>query len=72
MSKQKFQDNLGILGLPDRAAFDAMVDLTPEVVPYKEEMLELLESVSSEDLDNFLSDPFPTDLAKAIQKLRTD
>ena len=36
MSKQVFEDNLRVLGLPDRAAFNAMIELTPDTLPYKE------------------------------------
>ena len=72
MSKQTFDDNLKVLGLPDRATFNAMVDMTPETIPFKDEMLEVMESISAIDLANFLNVVPPTDLAIAFQNLRTD
>ena len=72
MNKQVFEDNLKVLGLPDRAAFNAMVELTPDTVPYKEEMLEVMESIDSGDLLDFIEAPFPTDLAIAFKNIRTD
>jgi hypothetical protein len=72
MSKQTFEDNLKVLGLPDRAAFNAMVDLTPDTIPYKEEMLEVLESIAPNELEAFIEAPHPTDLALAFKSLRTD
>lgn len=72
MSKQVFENNLKVLGLPDRAAFNAMVDLTPDTIPYREEMLEVLESIDSGDLVDFIDAPFPTDLAIAFKNLRAD
>ena len=72
MSKQVFENNLKVLGLPDRAAFNAMVDLTPDTIPYRDEMLEVMESIDSGDLADFIEAPFPTDLAIAFKNLRTD
>lgn len=72
MSKQIFDDNLQVLGLPDRAAFNAMIELTPSAIPYKDEMIEVLESISSADLTDFIDAPQPTDLAIAFKSLRTD
>jgi hypothetical protein len=72
MSKQVFEENLQILGLPDRAAFNAMVELTPDVLPFKEEMLEVLESIKKQDLIDFIDSPLPTDLALAFRNLRAD
>lgn len=73
MSKQIFDENLKqVLGLPDRAAFNAMIDLTPDTLPYKEEMVEVLESIAPQDLIDFIEAPNPTDLAIAFKNLRTD
>lgn len=72
MSKQVFEDNLKVLGLPDRAAFNAMIELTPNTIPYKEEMLEVLESINPKELEDFINATHPTDLALAFQSLRTD
>lgn len=72
MSKKTFTENLQVLGLPDRVAFDALVELTPDTIPYKEEMLEVLETISPEDLLEFIEAPNPTDLAIAFQSLKTD
>mgnify|MGYP003409005208 FL=1 len=72
MSKQTFDDNLKVLGLPDRAAFNAMVDMTPDTIPFKDEMLEVLESIDAGELADFIDAPHPTDLAIAFQNLRTD
>lgn len=72
MSKQVFESNLEVLGLPNRAAFDAMIELTPEVVPFKEEMIEVLESIDAAALSDFIDAVHPTELALAFQKLRTD
>ena len=72
MSKQVFEDNLKVLGLPDRAAFNAMVELTPDTIPYKDEMLEVLESISAEDLTTFMEAIPPTDLAIAFKNLKAD
>lgn len=72
MSKQVFEDNLKVLGLPDRAAFNAMVALTPDTIPYKEEMEEVLESIGSQDLADFIDATHPTDLAIAFKNLRAD
>lgn len=72
MSKQIFSDNLKVLGLPDRAAFDAMIELTPDTLPYKEEMLEVMESIDPKDLMDFIDNTHPTDLAIAFKNLRTD
>lgn len=72
MSKQVFEDNLKVLGLPDRAAFNAMVELTPDTIPYKEEMLEVLESINPKELAEFIDATHPTDLAIAFKNLRTD
>lgn len=72
MSKQTFDDNLKVLGLPDRAALNAMIDLTPDTIPYKEEMLEVLESINPKELAEFIDATHPTDLAIAFKNLRTD
>lgn len=72
MSKQIFEENLQVLGLPDRAAFNAMVELTPDTLPYKDEMLEVLESINREELIAFIDTPLPTDLALAFRNLRAD
>lgn len=72
MSKQVFEENLQVLGLPDRAAFNAMVELTPATLPYKDEMLEVLESITREELIAFIDTPLPTDLALAFRNLRAD
>lgn len=72
MSKQVFDDNLQVLGLPDRAAFNAMIELTPSAVPYKDEMIEVLECISTAELADFIDAPLPTDLAIAFKSLRTD
>jgi hypothetical protein len=72
MSKQTFDDNLKVLGLPDRAAFNAMIDLTPDTIPYKEEMIEVLESIDAKELEAFIEATHPTDLALAFKSLRTD
>ncbi len=72
MSKQVFDENLKVLGLPDRAAFNAMVDLTPDTLPYKEEMIEVMESIGSQELADFIDATHPTDLAIAFKNLRTD
>lgn len=72
MTKQVFDSNLEVLGLPNRAAFDAMIELTPEVVPFKEEMVEVMESIKPTDLIDFIDAAHPTNLALAFQKLRTD
>lgn len=73
MSKQVFDQNVQqVLGLPDRAAFNAMVELTPDTLPYKEEMVEVLESIDAQDLVTFIEEPHPTDLAIAFKNLRTD
>lgn len=72
MSKQVFEENLQVLGLPDRAAFNAMVELTPDTVPYKEEMLEVLESINRQDFIDFIDAHLPTDLALAFRNLRAD
>lgn len=72
MSKQTFDENLKVLGLPDRAAFNAMVDLTPDTIPYKEEMIEVLESIAPADLKAFIEANNPTDLALAFKSLQTD
>lgn len=72
MSKKVFEENLQILGLPDKAAFNAMVELTPDTIPYRDEMLEVLESIKPEELTAFL-DAIPlTDLAIAFKNLRAD
>lgn len=72
MSKQVFEENLKVLGLPDRAAFNAMVELTPDTVPYKDEMLEVMESIDSKDFIDFIDSNLPTDLAIAFKNLRAD
>lgn len=72
MSKQVFDENLKILGLPDRAAFNAMVELTPDTIPYKDEMLEVLESIDPKALADFIDATHPTDLAIAFKNLRAD
>ena len=72
MSKQVFDDNLNVLGLPDKAALNAMIDMTPDTIPYKDEIFEVMESISAVDLANFLEVVPPTDLAIAFQNLRTD
>lgn len=72
MSKQVFEDNLKVLGLPDRAAFNAMVELTPDTIPYKEEMLEVMESIDSKDLIDFIGAPLPTDLAIAFKNIQAN
>lgn len=72
MSKQKFDENLQVLGLPDRAAFNAMIELTPDTLPYKEDMIEIMESISQKELADFIDATFPTDLAIAFKNLRTD
>jgi hypothetical protein len=72
MNKHVFEDNLAVLGLPDRAAFTAMIELTPDTIPYKEEMLEVLESIDAKELADFIDAPHPTDLAIAFKNLRTD
>ena len=72
MNKQVFEDNLKVLGLPDRAAFNAMVELTPDTLPYKDEMLEVLESINAQELADFIDATHPTDLAIAFKNLRTD
>jgi len=72
MSKQVFDENLQVLGLPDRAAFNAMIELTPSAIPYKDEMIEVLESIKASDLADFIDASHPTDLALAFKSLRTD
>jgi hypothetical protein len=72
MSKQVFEENLQVLGLPDRAAFNAMVELTPDTLPYKDEMIEVLESIDKNELIDFIDAPLPTDLALAFRNLRAD
>ena len=72
MSKQVFEDNLRVLGLPDRAAFNAMIELTPDTLPYKEELIEVMESIDSGSLADFIDAAHPTDLAIAFKNLRTD
>lgn len=72
MSKKTLEENLQVLGIPDRVAFDALVSLTPEVVPYKDEMLEVLESIAPDRLADFIDATHPTDLAIAFQRLRTN
>lgn len=72
MSKKVFEENLQILGLPDKAAFNAMVELTPDTIPYRDEMLEVLESIKPEELTDFLDATPPTDLAIAFKNLRAD
>lgn len=72
MSKQRFEDNLKQLGLPDRAAFNAMVELTPSTIPFKDEMIEVLECIDPKELNEFIEDPNPTALATAFKALRTD
>lgn len=72
MSKKVFDENLQVLGLPDRAAFNAMVDLTPDTIPYREEMIEVLECIDPATFVDFIDDPNPTDLAIAFKNLRTD
>lgn len=71
MSKATFNDNLAVLGLPDRAALEAMFGLTPEAMPHKEEILEVMESISSEKLVDFLDAEPPTELSLAFRSLRT-
>lgn len=72
MTKQVFESNLEVLGLPTRAAFDAMIELIPEVIPFKEEMVEVMESIDPTDLTQFIDATHPTNLALAFQKIRTD
>lgn len=72
MSKKTLEENLLALGIPDKVAFDALVELTPEVVPLKEEMVEVLESIDKTALLEFLDAPHPTDLANAFQRIRAD
>lgn len=73
MSKQVFEENLQkVLGLPDRPAFNAMIELMPSAVPFKDEMIEVLESIAPEDLQAFIDDPHPTELALAFKSLKTD
>ena len=72
MSKQNFDENLKVLGLPDRAAFNAMIELTPTAIPHKDEMVEVMESIDSGALTEFLDATHPTDLALAFQSLRTN
>ena len=72
MSKQVFDSSLEVLGLPNRAAFDAMIELIPEVLPFKEEMVEVMESIDPTDLTQFIDATHPTNLALAFQKIRTD
>ena len=72
MSKITLENNLRELGIPDRAAFDAMVSLTPATIPYKEEMLEVLESINPEELVAFMNVAHPTDLAIAFRRIKTD
>ena len=72
MSKQIFDDNLKVLGLPDRAAFNAMVELTPDTMPYKDELIEVMESIDPKELTDFIDATHPTDLAIAFKNLRTD
>lgn len=72
MSKQIFNQNLLLLGIPDRPAFDALVGLTPEVAHLKDEMEEVLESIDSKELAEFIDATHPTELALAFQRLRTN
>lgn len=72
MSKKVFDENLQVLGLPDRAAFNAMIELTPDTIPYREEMIEVLECIDPGTFADFIDDPHPTDLAIAFKNLRTD
>lgn len=72
MSKKTFEENLLVLGIPDRPAFDALVELTPETVPYKAEMVEVLESIDKDALSEFIDATHPTELAMAFNRLRTD
>lgn len=72
MSKKFFDENLQLLGLPDKVAFNAMVDLTPDTLLYKEEMIEVMECVPSSELVDFIDATHPTDLALAFRSIRTD
>lgn len=72
MSKKTFEENLQVLGIPDRVSFDALVELTPEVQPLKDEMIEVLESIDAKRLTKFIEDENPTELAVAFQRLRTN
>lgn len=70
MSKETLERNLLALDIPDKAAFEALVGLTPEAAPYKDEMLELLESIDEVSLKEFIDAQHPTDLAIALQRIR--
>lgn len=68
MSKAIFLENLKELGI-DNATFEALIELTPETIPFRDEMYEVLENVSPGDLKTFLEVENPTDLARAIKRL---
>lgn len=72
MSKKIFEENLKVLGIPDRPAFDALIELTPEVIPYRDEMIEVMDCIDPKDFAEFIDATHPTELAVAFQRLRTN
>ena len=68
--KNHFKENLKILGIDTQEAFDLLVELTPEILEQKEEIVEFLTAIEPDVFQDLYLKQEPIDLIKVILRLK--